>query len=138
MSAITIVPRRERLQRSELAVPATSPRFSSCAQCGRRDLPRPGAASAQTKLRIQSTFPQSSLIWESGKFWADRVPAIALTRYQARPFWHRYRHRRGLWRWRTSSKTLAISTEISQRRVGIESATCRWGRTGGPSSVTFG
>lgn len=27
MSAVTIVPRRERLQRSELAVPATSPRF---------------------------------------------------------------------------------------------------------------
>lgn len=37
----------------------------------------PGLASAQTKLRIQSTFPQSSLIWESGKFWADRVNAMA-------------------------------------------------------------
>ena len=37
----------------------------------------PGAASAQTKLRIQSAFPQSSLIWESGKFWAERVNAMA-------------------------------------------------------------
>jgi TRAP-type mannitol/chloroaromatic compound transport system substrate-binding protein len=37
----------------------------------------PGVADAQTKLRIQSTFPQSSLIWENGKFWADRVNAMA-------------------------------------------------------------
>ena len=37
----------------------------------------PGLAQAQTKLRIQSAFPQSSLIWESGKFWADRVNAMS-------------------------------------------------------------
>lgn len=37
----------------------------------------PTGASAQTKLRIQSAFPSSSLIWESGKFWAERVNAMA-------------------------------------------------------------
>lgn len=36
----------------------------------------PTAADAQTKLRIQSAFPQSSLIWENGKFWAERVNAM--------------------------------------------------------------
>ena len=78
MSAITIVPRHERLPRSERAMLATLPRFSSGAQCGRRELPRPGAASAQTRLRIQPTWAQSRLIWQSGKCcWADRAYAIA-------------------------------------------------------------
>ena len=37
----------------------------------------PGVAGAQTKLRIQSTFPQSTLFWENSKFWADRVNAMS-------------------------------------------------------------
>jgi len=34
-------------------------------------------ANAQQKLRIQSAFPQSSLIWENGKYWADRVNTMS-------------------------------------------------------------
>lgn len=37
----------------------------------------PGTAEAQTKLRIQSAFPPSSLIYENGKFWADRVKTLS-------------------------------------------------------------
>jgi TRAP-type mannitol/chloroaromatic compound transport system substrate-binding protein len=32
---------------------------------------------AQTKLRIQSAYPQSSLLWENGKYWAERVNTMA-------------------------------------------------------------
>lgn len=37
----------------------------------------PGVASAQTKLRIQSTFPQSSLFYENSKFFGERVNAMS-------------------------------------------------------------
>ena len=33
----------------------------------------PAAAQTVTKLRVQSTFPASSLIFEGSKFWAERV-----------------------------------------------------------------
>ncbi len=37
----------------------------------------PAAAQTVTKLRVQSTFPASSLIFESSKFWAERVKAMS-------------------------------------------------------------
>lgn len=37
----------------------------------------PAAAQTATKLRVQSTFPPSSLIYESSKFWAERVKALS-------------------------------------------------------------
>ena len=36
----------------------------------------PAAAQTVTKLRVQSTFPASSLIFESSKYWAERVKAM--------------------------------------------------------------
>lgn len=37
----------------------------------------PSGALAQTKLRVQSGFPPSGLIYENSKFWAERVNAMA-------------------------------------------------------------
>ena len=37
----------------------------------------PAVAQTVTKLRVQSTFPVSSLIFESSKFWAERVKAMS-------------------------------------------------------------